>query len=156
MRAKVHQTLVLIALVVLSFGCGRTIQSDKSIKEERASGSETGPLFVTALVRRDDGSPLANAGLHLMVIGRDDKGGMNQVDELLTITGTTKADGRLRFEIPRKEITGVKEFSLALNPVSSYSTPAVIRRKNANDILSFKADEKTKSVDVGEVVILVR
>ena len=86
MRAKVHQTLVLTALVVLSFGCGRTIQSDKSVKEERASGSEAGPLFVTALVRRDDGSPLANAGLHLMVIGRDDKGGMNQVDELLTIT----------------------------------------------------------------------
>jgi hypothetical protein len=156
MRAKTKFALVLTVLVVLGFGCARTIQTDKSIKEERSSNNETGPLQVTAVVRRDDGSPLANAGLHLMIISRDDKGGLKQVDQILTVTNSTKPDGSLRFEIPRKEIAGVKEFSLALNPSAGYGPPAVIRRKDAKEILSFKADEKTTSVDLGDVVILVR
>jgi len=37
-----------------------------------------------------------------------------------------------------------------------YGLPAVIRRKEAKDILSFKADAKTKSVDLGEVVVPLR
>jgi hypothetical protein len=156
MHARLKFGLVMTLLAATTFGCAGTIQSDKSIKEQRASSNQTGPVVVTAVVRINDGSPFGNAGLHLMAISRDNQGGMSQVDQLFSITSTTKSDGSLRFEVPREKITGVKEFSLALNPSGNFAMPAVIRRKDANEILSFKADEKTQAVELGEVVILLR
>ena len=156
MHARLKSGLVMTWLAVTTFGCAGSIQTDKSIKESRASTNQTGPVVVTAVVRRNDGSTIGNAGVHLMVITRDNQGGMSQVDQLLSITSTTKADGSLRFEVPREKITGAKEVSLALNPSGNFGGPAVIRRKDAKDILSFKADEKTQSIDLGDVVILLR
>ena len=156
MRTKHIYFASLAVIGILGFGCSRTIQSDKSIKEERSSAAESGPVIVTATVRMNDGTPLRNRGLHLITISRDDKGDMNQVDQLLTITSTTDANGNLRFPVPRDRIAGVKELSFGLNPSDPYGPPAVIRRKEAKEILSFKADEKTRSVDLGEVVVPLR
>ena len=145
-------TAVTIAVLsVLTLACNRTIQTDSSISEERSSSAETGPVIVSATVRMNDGTPLRNANFHLVTISRDGKGDMNQVEQLLTITGTTDGNGALKFQVPREKVTGGKELSLGYAGSS-----ALIRRKDAKNILSFKADEKTKSVDVGEVVIPLR
>ena len=143
-------------LSVLTLACNRTIQTDSSISEERSSSAETGPVTVTAMVRMNDGAPLPNATFHLVTISRDGKGDLNQVEQLLTITGVTDGNGTLKFQVPRERVTGGKELSLGFSSSNPYGPSPVIRRKDAKNILSFKADEKTKSVDVGEVVIPLR
>ena len=159
MLTKLFCGLAIAAIVIMGLACkGATIQSDKSIKEERASSGEAvaGPVLVLATVRREDGTPIAKRSLHLMVIGRSDKGELTQVDELLSVTGDTDENGKLNFEVPRKEITGVKEFTLGLRPPGTYSSTGAIRRANAKEFLTFKADAQTKKVDLGDVVILSR
>lgn len=141
---------------VLTLACNRTIQTDSSISEERSSSEQTGPVIVTAMVRMNDGAPLRNATLHLVTISRDGKGDMNQVQQQLTITGATDGNGTLKFQVPRENVTGGKELSLGFSGSNPYGSSAVIRRKDAKDILSFKADEKTRNVDIGEVVIPLR
>jgi hypothetical protein len=158
MLTKLCCSLAITVIAIVGLACkgGQSIQSDKSIKEERASSSETGPVLVTAMVRREDGTPIAKHSLHLMVIGRSDKGELSQVDELLTVTGDTDENGNLKFEVPRKEITGVKEFTLGLKPPGNYSSTGAIRRANAKEFLTFKADAQTKKIELGDVVILSR
>src|SRR5882672_8420052 len=99
MRTKLLYSAALVVIGILGFGCSHTIQSDKSIKEERSSSAESGPVIVTATVRMNDGTPLRNRGLHLITISRDDKGEMNQVEQLLSITSTTDTNGSLRFPV---------------------------------------------------------
>ena len=157
MRAKLISSAAIATALALSAGCSSSsIQTDKSIKEERSSSSQTAPVMVTATIRREDGTPLRNRGLHLITISRDAKGEMNKVDQLLSVTKNTDENGNLKFELSRDNMVGAKEFSFGLNPSGPYDPPMVIRRKDAKDILSFNADDKTKSIEMGEVVILLR
>jgi hypothetical protein len=153
MRMKLGCVVFLALVVTLSSGCSSSIQTDKSIKEERSSSAETGPVLVKAVIRMNDGTPMRKREFHLVTISRDDKGDMNQVQQLFSITGETDENGKLEFQLPREKMSGVKEFSLGLNSSNPYGAPLLIRRKDAKEILSFKADEKTKSVDLGDVVI---
>jgi hypothetical protein len=148
--------IVLCLAAVFNLACSGTVQTDKSIKEERSSSAETGPVVAKAMVRMNDGAPLRNRSFHLVAVSRNDKGEMNQVDQLLSITSDTDENGNLSFPVPREKISGVKEFSFGLNSSNPYGGPLIIRRKDAKEILTFKADEKTKSVDLGEVVVVLR
>lgn len=144
-------TFLFIAFAVVS--CSTSIQTDKSIKEERASSAQTGPIVVTATIRMNDGSALRNRDFHLITISRDQKGDINQLEQLFGIKGTTDEKGSLRFEVPREKVAATHEFSFGMNSSNPYGLPLIIRRKDAKEFLTFKADDKTKSVDLGEVII---
>lgn len=139
--------------VFLSLACssGSSIQTDRSIREERASSAQSEPVVVKATVRINDGTALANRSFHLVTISRNDTGEMKRVEQLYAITSKTDANGNLSFQLPREKISGVAEFSLGLT--YSNSGPLAVRRKDAKEILTFKADEKTKSIDLGAVIV---
>jgi len=156
MRLRLVYIIPFVLICIGVTGCSRSIQTDASIKEERSSSNETGPVLAKAVVRSDDGTPVGNRTFHLVTISRDDKGGMNRLEQLYGFTGDTDANGNLNFSVPREKISGVSELSFGLNSSNPYAGPMIIRRKDAKEILTFKADAKTKTVDLGEVVVLLR
>lgn len=153
MQLKPVHLIVCASVLIATTACSGSIQTDKSIKEERSSSAESGPVVAKAMVRMNDGTPLRKRTFHLVTISRDDKGSMNQVEQLFSVTSDTDENGNLSFPVPRDKISGVKEFSFGLNSSSPYGPPLIIRRKDAKDFLSFKADEKTKTIELGEVIV---
>ena len=150
---QIHSFACAVILIAFS-GCSHaSIQSDKSIKEERSSAAETGPLVAKAVVRMNDGTPVRKRTFQFVTISRDERGGLKQVDISYSITGDTDDNGNLSFSVPRDQISAGKEFSFSLRSSNTYGAPAIIRRKDAKEPLTFKADEKTKTVDLGEVVV---
>jgi len=151
-----RRLLVVAAIVGIagaSVSCSKSsIQTDPSVREERASGGEnpTGPVVVAATLLRGDRSPMIRATFHLMTIKRDAKGGLSGVTEHLDITSTTDAEGNLHFEVPREEISGIAEFSLGYQPDAALMS-VMLRR--AKEMLTFKADAKTKRIHLGEVIM---
>ena len=131
MRLKRVYIIPLVLICIVGTGCSRSIQSDTSIKEERSSSNETGPVLAKAVVRSNDGTPLGNRTFHLVTISRDDKGGMNKVEQLFGFTSDTDANGNLNFPVPREKISGISELSLGLNSSNPYAGPMIIRRKDA-------------------------
>src|SRR5687767_2503703 len=102
MRLKLVYTIPFVFICIAVTGCSRTIQTDTSIKEERSSSNETGPVLAKAVVRSSDGTPLGNRTFHLVTLSRDDKGGMNRVEQLFAFTSDTDANGNLNFPVPRE------------------------------------------------------
>ena len=153
---SIHLVACAVILIVVT-GCSKSsIQTDTSIKEERSSSAESGPLAAKAIVRMNDGTPVAKRTFQFVTVARDEKGDMKEVNILYSLTADTDANGNLNFSVPRDQITAGKEFSFNLMSSSTYGAPMIVRRKDAKNILTFKADEKTKSIDLGEVVVPLR
>jgi len=149
--------IAVAAILMLAISCSKSsIQTDKSIKEERSSSAEPGPLLAKASVRMNDGTPVSKRTFQLVTVSRDEKGGLKQVDISYSVTSDTDANGNLSFSVPRDQVSPGKEFSFNLMSSGTYGSPMIIRRKDAKEFLTFKADEKTKSIDLGEVVVPLR
>ncbi|GEM_PF-3081284 len=157
MQIKSIYFFAVVVILMLANACSKsTVQTDKSIKEERSSSAESGPVLAKAIVRMNDGTAVSKRTFQLVSVSRDEKGGLKQVDISYSVTSETDANGNLSFSVPRDQISPGKEFSFNLMSSGTYGAPMIIRRKDAKEFLTFKADEKTKSIDLGEVVVPLR